>query len=186
MRIAIFCGASLGSSESFTLHAQVLGSYLAAQNIEVVYGGGDVGLMGVVADATLAAGGRVTGVIPTFLAEKEIAHTGLSELHVVPDMHSRKAKMADLSDAFIAMPGGIGTLEEFFEVWTWAQLGYHQKPCALFNVEGYFDKLLDFIAHMSASNFVKPEYKDMVLVASEVEELIESIRNYVPPRLRWS
>jgi uncharacterized protein (TIGR00730 family) len=147
VRLCVFCGSSTGRHPAFADAAQVLATELARRNIEIVYGGGNIGLMGVVADAALAAGGRVIGVIPEGLVARELAHPGVSALHVVASMHERKALMADLSDGFIALPGGFGTLEEFCEVVTWTQLGIHQKPCGLLNVEGYYDGLLAFFAH---------------------------------------
>lgn len=186
MKIAVFCGSSLSSNGLFKQAAEDLGTYFASKRIELVYGGGKVGLMGVIADAVLQAGGCVTGVIPEALKEKEIAHPELTNLHVVPDMHSRKAKMVELADAFIAMPGGAGTLEEFFEVWTWAQLGYHTKPCALYNAGGYFDKLLAFIDHMVESSLLKLDYKDMIQVETTPSKLIDAILTYQPPQTKWT
>ena len=142
--------------------------------------------MGVIADATLGAGGKVTGVIPQALQDREIAHPNLTQLHVVPNMHTRKAKMAELADAFIAMPGGAGTLEEFFEVWTWGQLGYHTKPCGLYNVGGYFDQLLGFIEHMVESALLKSLYSEMIQVEAEPRPLINALVNYQPPKQKWT
>ena len=186
MRIAVFCGSSLGSNGLFKQSAETLGTYLASKEIGLVYGGGKVGLMGAVADAALGAGGEVIGVIPQALQDKEIAHPNLTHLHVVPDMHTRKATMAELADAFVAMPGGAGTLEEFFEVWTWAQLGYHTKPCALYNVGGYFDKLLGFIDHMVENALLKPQYREMIQVEAEPRTLVDALSNYQPPEQKWT
>ncbi len=186
MRIAVFCGSSLGDRPIYTEGAKALGKYLAEQKIDLVYGGGKVGLMGVVADAVLDAGGDVYGVIPVSLSTKELAHPGLTELQVVADMHERKAAMAEMSDAFIAMPGGAGTLEEIFEAWTWAQLGYHQKACAFYNLDGFFDPLLAMIDKMSASGFVKPMHAQMLIRETSPEALIESIHRYQPPVHKWA
>jgi uncharacterized protein (TIGR00730 family) len=166
--------------------AQELGETLGARRIGVVYGGAQVGLMGVVADAALAAGGEVIGVIPAALAAKEIAHTGLTDLRVVTSMHERKALMADLSDAFVALPGGWGTLEEFFEVLTWAQLGLHRKPCGLLNAGGYFDGLLAFARHAVTEGFVRPEYDEMITVADTPARMLEQLANYRAPTVeKW-
>ena len=185
MNVALFCGSSLGSNPLFERSAENLAAYLASERIGLVYGGGKVGLMGVVADAALEAGGEVTGVIPQALQDREIAHSNLTCLHVVPDMHTRKAKMAELADAFVAIPGGAGTLEEFFEVWTWAQLGYHTKPCALYNVGGYFDKLLGFIDHMVENGLLKPGYRKMIQVGTEPNRLVTKLNDYRPPQQKW-
>lgn len=185
MKVAVFCGSSLGSGIVFQEAAETLGVHFASQQIELVYGGGKVGLMGVIADAVLAGGGNVTGVIPQALKDREIAHPKLTQLYVVPDMHTRKAKMADLADAFVALPGGAGTLEEFFEVWTWAQLGYHTKACALYNVAGYFDKLLEFTEHMVEKQFLKREYADMIQVATNPKQLVDGLKAYKAPKQKW-
>ena len=185
MKIAVFCGSSFGRQAIYEERARLLGQTLAARKIELVFGGGHVGLMGAVADAVLEAGGRVTGVIPTALQEKEIAHSGLSELIVVKDMHERKAKMAELADAFVAMPGGAGTLEEIFEAWTWAMLGYHRKPCAFFNVNGYYDKLLEFIAYMVDESFLRPGFQEKLLIEQHPEALLEAIERYESPAAKW-
>lgn len=186
MNIAVFCGSSLGSNSLFREAAEDLGRCFASQNIGLIYGGGKVGLMGVISDAVLVNGGEVTGVIPQALKDREIAHPNLTQLYTVPDMHTRKAKMADLADAFIALPGGAGTLEEFFEVWTWAQLGYHDKPCGLFNVAGYFDKLLEFVEHMVANELLKPHYSTMIQVETESKSLVQALSSYEPPQQKWT
>lgn len=155
-RVCVFSGSSAGRLEHYRAAATRLGTLLAERGIGLVYGGAAVGLMGAVADAAIAAGGSVTGVIPQALVEREVAHTGLPDLRVVGSMHERKALMAELSDAFIALPGGIGTLEEIFEVWTWTQLGSHAKPCAVLNIEGFYDKLLGFLDHVVDEAFLKP------------------------------
>lgn len=154
---------------------------MVAADITLVYGGAGIGIMGRLADSVLAAGGEVIGVIPAALAHKEVAHPRLTELHVTDSMHERKMKMAELADAFIALPGGIGTLEELFEIWTWAQLGIHAKPCGLLNAEGYFDALIAFLDHMAEQQFVKPEHRAMLLVESNPGTLIELCVSYLPP-----
>ena len=159
---------------------------MAADGIGLVYGGASIGLMGAVADAALAAGGDVIGVIPNALAAKEIAHNGLSDLRMVGSMHERKALMADLSDGFVAMPGGIGTLEELFEVWTWAQLGHHAKPCALLNVAGFHDGLIAFLDEVAGHAFMKPAHRDMLVVADSVPALMDQLQAYEPPTVtKW-
>jgi len=166
--------------------AQQLGGLLADRGLTLVYGGGRVGLMGALADAMLRKGGEVIGVIPQALATKEVAHFGLTDLRVVSSMHERKALMADLSDAFVALPGGLGTLEEFFEVLTWAQLGMHQKPCGLINAEGYFDPLIELFDHMVAERFVRPEHRAMVLVDADAAGLLARFASYrAPQREKW-
>jgi hypothetical protein len=150
----VFCGSSNGADPRFTERTREFGTFLARAGIRVVYGGGHVGLMGTLADAALAAGGEVIGVIPQKLVERELAHAGLTQLHVVTTMHERKALMASLAEGFVALPGGLGTLEEFFEVWTWAQLGYHDKPLGLLDVDGYFAPLLAFLTHAAEQRFV--------------------------------
>jgi uncharacterized protein (TIGR00730 family) len=181
MRLCVFCGSSSGSKPIYTEMATRLGKALAQKGIWLVYGGASVGLMGAVADAVLANGGEVIGVIPEALQEKEIAHNGLSELHVVGTMHERKALMAELSDGFIAMPGGIGTLEELFEVWTWAQLGYHTKPCALFNVDGFYNSLATFLDNVVEEAFVRSKHREMLIVEHDVESLLTAIDRYEAP-----
>ena len=178
--ICVYCGSSSGAQPIYIEQARLLGTCMAQAGLALVYGGASVGLMGAVADAALAAGGNVIGVMPTSLIEKEIDHKGLSELHVVSNMHTRKAKMAELSDGFIAMPGGAGTLEEFFEMWTWSQLGYHLKPCGLLNVAGYFDGLITFMRHTVEEKFVKAEHVDMVLVETEPQALLQRLADYKP------
>jgi uncharacterized protein (TIGR00730 family) len=180
-RICVFAGSSPGARPEYALAAQELGRALVARQLGVVYGGARVGLMGSVADTVLAGGGLVTGVIPEGLVTKEIAHDGLTELRVVASMHERKAMMNDLADGFIALPGGWGTLEEFFEVLTWAQLGLHRKPCGLLNAHGYFDRLLSFIDHSVEERFVRSHHRSMVLVARSPDELLGQFDAYVPP-----
>lgn len=184
--VCVFCGSSTGDDAVFADAARDLARVLVQNKIDLVYGGGSVGLMGVIADAVLAAGGHVIGVIPRMLWEREVGHRGLSDLRIVETMHERKALMAELSDGFIAMPGGIGTFEEFFEVWTWGQLGVHRKPCALLNVAGYFDPMLDMIDTMIRRRFLRPEYRDMVLVDTAASALLTRMETYQPPTVgKW-
>ena len=180
-RICVFCGSSMGFSPRYAEQAAELGKLLAQRGIGLVYGGASVGTMGVVADAALAAGGEVIGVIPEALSSVEISHAGLSELHVVKDMHERKAKMAALSDGFLALPGGAGTLEELFEVWTWAQLGLHGKPIGLVDVDGYYGPLVTFADHMVTEGFVKPEYRELLMVDADAAALLDRFETYEPP-----
>jgi uncharacterized protein (TIGR00730 family) len=186
MRICVFSGSSHGYAPEYRAAAQALGGLLARNSIELVYGGAAVGLMGAIADATLAEGGRVTGVIPQALVDREVAHRGLTDLHVVNSMHERKSLMADLADGFIALPGGIGTLEELFEVWTWAQLGSHTKPCALLNVLGFYDRLLEFLDRVVEQGFLKPVHREMVLVEKKPAPLLRAIAQYrAPIETKW-
>jgi uncharacterized protein (TIGR00730 family) len=180
-RICVFCGSSPGTDPAYVAGARELGKTLAAEGIGLVYGGANVGMMGELADATMAAGGRVTGVIPKAIMEREVAHTELDDLRVVDSMHTRKALMADLSDGFIALPGGIGTLEEFIEVLTWAQLGLHAKPCALLNTKGYFDTLLKFLDEIATAQFMADVQRQLVLTADEPAALLETMRAFSPP-----
>jgi uncharacterized protein (TIGR00730 family) len=174
-RVCVFAGSSSGIRAEYRAAAADLGRALAGRGIELVYGGACVGLMGIVADRVLASGGRVTGVIPEALVAREVAHKGLSDLRVVASMHERKALMADLSDAFIALPGGWGTLDELFEVLTWGQLGLHRKPCGVLNVTRYFDRLLSFLEHSIAEGFVRPEYRSMLSVSDSPETLLDML-----------
>ncbi|MEQ9071071.1 MAG: TIGR00730 family Rossman fold protein, partial [Gimesia chilikensis] len=160
--ICVFCGSKSGSDPQYHESAQELGRLLAERNITLVYGGGSVGLMGIIADAVLAAGGKVIGVIPRQLATRELLHPGVEEMHVVEDMHTRKAKMAEFSDAFIAMPGGFGTLEELFEVVSWVQLGIYLKPIGLLNTSGFYDPLLNLVEHCIDTEFIKPKYRNLI------------------------
>ena len=179
--ICVFCGSSYGTRETYADAARATGRVIADQGYTLVYGGARVGLMGTVADAALEAGGKVIGVLPKALEDKEIGHEGLTELHLVGSMHERKAKMADLSDAFIALPGGVGTLEEIFEVWTWGQLGYHKKPCGFLNIDGYYDHLIRFLDHQTDQGFTKDVMRDMVQIAGTPEEMVGLFENYTPP-----
>ena len=182
--LCVFCGSNPGASPAYAEAAARLGRTLAGRGLNLVYGGGQVGLMGVVADAALAAGGTVTGVIPEALATRELAHAALSDLQVVSSMHERKARMSELSDGFIALPGGIGTLEEWFEVWTWSQLGFQPKPCGLLNVAGYYDHLLAFLDHMTAERFLTEIHREMVVVDDDPERLLDRLAAWQPPRVR--
>ncbi len=179
--ICIFCGSRPGVRPAYKMAAENMGKLLAAKGITIVYGGGNVGLMGILADAAREAGGEVIGVIPQFLVNKEVAHTGLSKLHVVKSMHERKALMANLSDGFIAMPGGFGTFEEFCEVITWSQLGLHQKPHGLLNVEGYYNPLIQFFDHAMAEQFLTPTLRSLVLEADTPEALLNLMAHYTTP-----
>lgn len=174
-RLAVYCGSNMGSGPTFAERARVLGERMAAREVDLVYGGGHRGLMGVVADAVLAGGGRAYGAIPQALVDLEVAHKGLTELHVVGTMHERKAKMTDLADAFLAIPGGIGTLDELFEAWSWYSLGYHRKPFALLNEDGFWDDLLAFLDTATASGFVSEERRRLLLVARTPDEAIDML-----------
>jgi uncharacterized protein (TIGR00730 family) len=185
-RICVYCGSNPGSDPAHRAVAHDLGAFLARQGITVVYGGGNVGLMGAVADGALSEGGQVIGVIPRSLMEKELGHGGVTELHVVGSMHERKQLMVDLSDGFIALPGGFGTLDELFETLTWLQLSFHDKPVALLNASGFFDGLIAFIHHMSREGFLKPEHAACVLVETAAERLLERMQAFRPPELgKW-
>ncbi|EIE97646.1 LOG family protein [Saccharomonospora glauca] len=186
-RICVFCGSSSGKDPAYATEAAAMGKLLADRGIGLVYGGGRVGLMGVVADAVLEAGGEVIGVIPKHLMRAEIAHHGLPKLHVVADMHERKATMARLSDGFVALPGGAGTLEELFEVWTWAQLGLHAKPVGLLDVRGYYSKMAEFIDHMVAEGFLGGTSRDLVTVTDDAEALLDAFsRHTYTPVDKWA
>lgn len=180
-RIAVFCGSSPGARSCYRASAVSLARYLSARNIGIVYGGGKLGLMGALADAALECGGEVIGVIPESLGHKERAHIGLADLRVVASMHERKALMAELADAFIALPGGYGTFEEFCEVLTWTQLGLQRKPCGILNVHGYYDRLLELFDHAVAEQFVRPEHRRMVISSSDHEALVENLLQYELP-----
>jgi uncharacterized protein (TIGR00730 family) len=181
--VCVFCGSSPGTNPSFTDAAADFGSGLAARGVGLVYGGASIGLMGVVADAAVAAGGRATGVITESLAGHEIAHSSLSELHVVPTMHDRKAMMSSLSDAFAMLPGGFGTLEEFMESVTWAQLGLHDKRCGILNVDGFFDDLLTFVEHAVDGGFIKARSVEGLIVAKDAEELLDALLGAAPEQV---
>lgn len=179
--VCVFCGSNSGARGTYADSAGRLGRAIAERGLTLVYGGAAVGLMGMLADAALAAGGKVVGIIPTALVEREIAHSGLTEQHHVKSMHERKAMMADRSDAFLALPGGAGTLEETFESWTWAQLGHHQKPVGLLNVDRFFDSLLAFIDHQVREGFIRREHRDMLIVETDPCEMLERFSSYRAP-----
>lgn len=182
--LCVYCGSSPGRLSAYATAAHTLAEALVARNIRLVYGGAGIGIMGMVADQVLKLGGQAIGVIPKALAHKEVAHPNLTELHVTQSMHERKMLMAELADGFIALPGGIGTLEELFEIWTWAQLGFHQKPCGLLNVEGYYDALIQFLDHVSAEQFVAVHHRAMLMVESEPETLLDRYAGYQPPAMK--
>ena len=181
-KLCVFCGSSFGSNKLYSETANELGNLIAEENIELVYGGAQVGLMGEIASTVLKAGGKVTGVIPKQLIEKEVAHKGLTKLHIVESMHERKKLMADLADSFIAMPGGFGTLEEIFEVVAWGQLDFHSKPLGLLNVYGYYDHLIEFLNHTVRENFILPEHRLMIMDDSNPKSLFTKLINYSPPK----
>lgn len=185
-RVCIFCGSNTGARDVYAQSARALGAALVRRRIGLVFGGGCVGLMGIVADTVLAEGGDVIGVIPEALVAKELAHHGVGDLRVVGSMHERKALMADLADAFVALPGGYGTFEEFCEVVTWAQLGLHRKPCGLLNVDRFYDPLLAFFDHAVVERFVRPEHRALVLQADDPERLLDGLARFQPPALeKW-
>lgn len=182
--ICIYCGSSSGRLEAYSTAASALAQALVSRNIRLVYGGAGIGLMGRVADEVLKLGGQAIGIIPKALAHKEVAHKNLTELHVTDSMHERKMLMAELSDGFIALPGGIGTLEELFEIWTWAQLGFHNKPCGLLNVEGYYDLLIGFLDHVAAEQFFKKDHHALLLVETNPDVLLDRYDAYQSPELK--
>jgi len=184
--ICVFCGSSPGTDPKFMDEAVRAGTLIAQAGLTLVYGGGKVGLMGAVADAALAAGGQVQGVMPEDLVRAEIAHRGLTELHVVQSMHERKLKMADLSDGFLCLPGGPGTFEEIFEQWTWALLGIHAKPCGFVNVSGYYDPMRETIQKMADNGFIAQPYVDMLIYADGTAEALARFERYVAPPPKWS
>lgn len=185
--VCVYCGSSSGAKPIYAQAAKGFARALVAAGCSLVYGGGRVGLMGIIADEVLAAGGRVVGVIPELLLNKEVGHRGLTELHVVPDMHQRKRMMADLSDAFVALPGGAGTLEELFEVYTWAQLGYHGKGIGLYDIGGYYAPLLAMLEHTVSEGFMQQAYLDILQIDADARSLIEKLRRYHPPgRDKWA
>jgi len=185
-RLAIFCGSNPGTRPDYVDAAHAFGRLLAQRGIGIVYGGSNVGLMAALADAMMDEFGEIIGVIPRMLVEREVANTALSDLRIVESMHERKAMMAELADGFVALPGGIGTLEEFFETWTWGQLGMHTKPCGLLNVAGYFDPLLKFLDHAVAEKFVRDVHRAMVVVESDPAALLARFESYDPPRVvKW-
>jgi uncharacterized protein (TIGR00730 family) len=179
--VCVFCGSSPGGNPAYLAAAQAMGRAIAGRGMAVIYGGAKVGLMGAVADAALAAGGEVVGVLPAALEKKELAHLGLTRLEIVGSMHERKARMAELSDGFIALPGGAGTLEEIFEIWTWGQLGFHGKPAGFLNVAGYYDKLAGFLDHTVGEAFVKPIHRDMLIFRDAPPALLDALAAYDAP-----
>jgi len=185
-KICVYCGSSSGKSPEYLESTSVLAKEMVKRNIGLVYGGANVGIMGQIANTMLANGGDVTGVIPQALVDKEVGHFGLTELKIVGSMHERKAIMADLSDGFIALPGGLGTLEELFEVLTWSQLGFHHKPCALLNIKQYYESLSVFLDHAVEEEFVKPIHREMLLLASDPSQLLDAMERYRPPAVdKW-
>lgn len=185
--LCIYCGSNPGLDPGFAATAFSVGEYLASEKITLIYGGGRVGLMGAVADGALAAGGEVIGVIPEFLQAKEIAHPGVTRMEVVGSMHERKTRMADLADAFVAMPGGIGTLEEIFEVFTWTQLGLQAKPCGLLNVQGFYDPMIGMLQRLVAQGFLKPEHLNALVIEPEIAAMLEGLRSYAPVTInKWT
>jgi uncharacterized protein (TIGR00730 family) len=180
-RICVFCGSNRGAKPVYAAATIQLARELVRRGIGIVYGAGNVGLMGVLADAALDVGGEVIGVIPQFLVEKEVAHLGLTEMRVVQSMHERKALMAELSDGFVALPGGFGTFDEFCEILTWSQLGLHRKPCGVLNLNGYYDGLLGMFDHAAEEQFLKPEHRSLVLAADDPVELLDRLLAYQPP-----
>jgi len=182
--VAVYCGSSFGHSELYKQSAMELGTLLAKQGVKLVYGGASVGIMGTVADAVLEAGGEVTGILPTFLGDREIAHKHLTELIIVEGMHERKKKMMDLADGFIVLPGGAGTLEEFFEVFTWSQIGLHQKPISIYNVNQYYDTLVQMLNHMSSEGLMQKKYLDALIVSSSANELFDRMLTFEAPGLK--
>lgn len=186
-KVCVFCGSSPGGHVQYMEKAEELGLELTRRKIGLVYGGAKIGVMGRIADSVLKNGGEAIGVIPKALKIKEVAHEGLSKLHVADNMHARKALMYEISDAFIALPGGIGTLDEFFEIFTWTQLGFHQKPCGLLNVRGYYDKLLGFLNHMVSEKFVKEKHMEMLLVDEGPSAMLDKFLDYHPIQLKkWA
>lgn len=179
-RICVYCGSSLGKRPDYAIAAHSLAKEMVNRNIGLVYGGASIGIMGQVADAVLSLGGEVIGVIPQALAAKEVSHNDLTELKVVDSMHARKTMMADLSDGFIALPGGLGTLEELFEILTWAQLGFHQKPCGLLNIDGYYDCLITFLDHGVDEAFIKPIHRSLLQVSDNPDQLLDTFASFQP------
>jgi uncharacterized protein (TIGR00730 family) len=183
-KIAVYCGSSAGPNEKYRVQAALLGRSLAERGVHVIFGGGKIGMMGILADAALEAGGDVTGVIPGFLHVKEVAHSGLTELITVETMHQRKALIEEMCDAAIALPGGFGTLDELFEMLTWGQLGLHDKPVGILNTNGFYDEILAAVDRMVEEGFLKDLNRDMLLVSEDIEELLERMQNFDPPSVR--
>ncbi|NOT84094.1 MAG: TIGR00730 family Rossman fold protein [Methylococcaceae bacterium] len=184
--ICVYCGSNMGKNPKSRAAAEQLGAELAKRNLTLVYGGANIGIMSVIANAVMANGGKVIGVMPQVLVEKEVLHKHLTELKIVDSMHQRKALMAELADGFIALPGGLGTLEELFEILTWAQLGLHQKPCALLNINGYYDALITFLNHAVTEQFVSPKHRALLLIDDNPSAIIDKLLEYKAPGLdRW-
>jgi uncharacterized protein (TIGR00730 family) len=179
--LCVYCGSSRGRADAYAEAARLLARAMVERGIRLIYGGGSVGIMAAVADEVLRLGGEAVGVIPEALKRKELAHSGLTELHVTSSMHARKTLMAELADAFVALPGGIGTLEEIFEIWTWAQLGFHHKPCGVLNVAGYYDALIAFLDHATRERFVRSEHRNMLAVDSDPNALLGRLASYAGP-----
>jgi len=185
-RVCVYCGSSPGRNPAYREAGTALGQILAGRGLGLVYGGASVGIMGAVADAVLAGGGEAIGIIPRSLARKEVAHEGLTRQYIVESMHERKAMMAEVSDAFVALPGGWGTIEEIFEMLTWAQLGFHEKPCGMLNVSGYFDGLFAFLEHAVGERFVKPEFRELLILEEDPRRLLDRFEIYRAPRIhKW-
>ncbi|HEY0142660.1 MAG TPA: TIGR00730 family Rossman fold protein [Thermoanaerobaculia bacterium] len=185
-RLCVFCGSNRGSDPAYENAARAVGKLLAREGISLVFGGGSVGLMGIVADTVLAAGGEAIGVIPHGLSAREVGHKGLTEMHVVDTMHERKAMMADLSDGFIALPGGLGTFEEIFEVWTWSQLGMHAKPIGFLDVNGFYAPLMDFLDRAVVAGFIRPRFRRIAMLDDDPEHLLARFRDWTPPEVeKW-
>ena len=180
-RICVYCGSAVGASSVYVQMAEKLAIELVKRNIELVYGGAQVGVMGSIANSVLAAGGSVIGVLPVGLFRTEVPHDGLTQLIEVSSLHERKAKMAEISDAFIALPGGLGTLEELFEILTWAQLGLHKNPVGILNVNGFYDKMLDYLDHAVAEKFIRLQHREMIVVDADIESMFEKFSQYEPP-----
>lgn len=184
--LCVYCGSNPGRLSEYTTQARAFAHELVQRGLGLVYGGASIGIMGVVADAVMAEGGRAIGIIPEALMKKELAHRSLTELHVVKSMHERKTMMAEKADGFVALPGGVGTLEEFFETWTWAQLGLHQKPCGLLNIAGYYDKLAAFLDHTVEEAFMQLQHRSMLIIEDNPAVLLERYANYVAPTVsKW-
>jgi hypothetical protein len=185
-RLCVYCGSNAGARPEYAAAARGLARSLAERGLGLVYGGGNVGLMGILADEALARGCEVIGVIPRALAEREVAHAGITRLEIVESMHERKARMAELADAFLALPGGLGTLEELFEVWTWTQLGFHAKPCGLLDVAGYYAPLVGFLERSVAEGFLRPEHRSALLVGSDADALLDALAGWrAAPLGKW-
>lgn len=182
--ICVYCGSSAGSSETYGAAARNLAASMLKRQLSLVYGGGNVGLMGIIADEVMRLGGKAIGVIPQALMDKEVGHTNLSQLHIVRNMHERKALMAELSDGFIAMPGGIGTLEELFEMFTWLQLGFHEKPLGLLNVDGFYDSLIVFLKQTVQKNFLLQEHLDLLIIESNPDRLLQQFDDFKPQHVK--